>query len=175
MYLDVLSDKFIIQTINVCITFLYLAAFYLSTKNWRGSPSVFILSSVLFVNFFIANNSLYGLLFEERDIPTEVYYLNWLREDAISIIVTILGHLVLRVKIQKITAYALWILLINSILYAAMHIDIVVLNNRTEPWWLWSIYSVVVNTVEFLIAALIIFYQLCTNKLESKKGCEYGI
>ncbi|PCH95371.1 MAG: hypothetical protein COB83_09015 [Gammaproteobacteria bacterium] len=175
MYLDVLSDKLTIQTLSVCITFLYLAAFYLSAKNWRGSPSVFILASILFVNFFIANNSLYGLLFEERDIPTEVYYLNWLRDDAISIIITILGHLILRVKIQKITACALWILVINTVLYAAMHIDIVVLNNRTEPWWLWSIYSVVVNSVEFLIAALIIFYQLYTNNMESKQGSEYGI
>ncbi len=168
MYLDVLSDKLTIQTLSFCITFLYLTAFYLSAKNWRCSPSVFILASILFVNFFIANNSLYSLLFEERDIPTEIYYLNWLRDDAISIIITILGHLILRVKIQTITAFALWVLVINTILYAAMHIDIVVLNNRTEPWWLWSIYSVVVNVVEFLVAALIIAYQLFTNNMKKQ-------
>ena len=175
MYFDVLSDQFIIQTISICITFLYLAAFILSAKNWRVSPSVFILSSILFVNFFVANNNLYGLLFEERDIPTEVYYLNWLRDDAISIIITILGHLILRVKVQTIVAVSMWILLINTVLYAAMHIDIVLLDNRTEPWWLWSIYSLVINTVEFLIATLIIIYQLNINDKDCPQRSEYGI
>lgn len=175
MYLDVLIDKYILQMISVIITLLFLVAFVLSAKNWRGSMSVFILSFVLLVNFFISNNSLIAMLIGERDIPTEVYYLNWLRDDAIAIIITIIVHLIVRVKIQKTTAFALQLLLINSAMYAAMHIDIVVLNNRTEPWWLWSIYSVVVNSVEFLIAALIIFYQLYTNNMESKQGSEYGI
>lgn len=175
MYLDVLADKLTVQTLSFVITFMYLAAFILSAKNWRVSPSVFLLACILFVNFFIANNSLYGLLFEERDIPTEVYYLNWLRDDVLSIIITIIGHLILRVKIQKITVFALWILFINTVMYAALHIDIVVLNNRTEPWWLWSIYSVVVNSVEFLVAALIIAFQLFANNMKNEQRSGYGI
>ncbi|MDO6426194.1 hypothetical protein Q4489_04180 [Thalassotalea sp. 1_MG-2023] len=175
MYLDLITDKITIQALSVVITFLYLVAFILSAKNWRSSPSVFLLSCILFVNFFIANNSLYGLLFEERDIPTEVYYLNWLRDDVISIIATILSHLILRVKVQKITVFALWVLVINTVMYATMHIDIVVLNNRTEPWWLWGIYSVVVNTVEFIVAVLIIAFQLLTNNTKNKQRSDYGI
>lgn len=114
------------------------------------------------------------MLTSER-LLAEVYYLNWLRDDAIAIIMTIAGHLILRVKVQKITALALWLLVINSTMYAAMHIDIVILNNRTEPWWLWSIYSVVVNLVEFSITTLIIVYQFYMNKMEIEPRNEYGI
>lgn len=174
MYFDVLADKYLAHTINGVITLLFLAAFVLSAKNWRGSLSVFILSSILFANFFISNNALAVMLIGEKVIPAEVYYLNWLRDDAFGIIITIIAHLIFRVKIQKITALALWLLVINSSMYAAMHIDIVVLNNRTEPWWLWNIYSIVVNLVEFSIATLIIVYQLYIHKMEIEPRTEYG-
>lgn len=174
MYFEVLADKNLGQILDVIVTLLFLVAFFLSAKNWRSSPSVFILSTILFVSFFISHNALVSMLTSEK-LLAEVYYLNWLRDDAIAIIMTIAGHLILRVKVQKITALALWLLVINSATYAAMHIDIVILNNRTEPWWLWNIYSVVVNLVEFSITTLIIVYQLYMNKMEREPRNEYGI
>jgi|GEM_PF-2017275 len=165
MLIDILSQPNIATGISIFTMLCFAAAFLLAYKNWRSNSSVFIVSSVLFVNFVIANNALFNLL-TNSSTPDQNFYLRWIQYDAISIVAIIAIHLILRVKNSTTAKAAMWLLLSNSIYYAAMHIDIILLGNR-EPWLLWTLYTPVVHLVEVAIAATLI-YSTVTNHFHNQ-------
>ena len=150
MFIDILSQPFEATSLSVASKVCFAVVFLLAAKNWRHNPSVFIISSILFVNFVLANNVLVELLSEPSQ-PDENFYLRWVTYDALSIVSVILWHLVLRVKIEKITKVSMWLLLGNTIYYLAMHLDIIVNGNR-EPWLLWTLYTPTIHLVELVVA-----------------------
>ena len=156
LILDALEQPNVAATISVFIMLSFAVALYLSYKNWKENPSVFIISATLFVNFFIANNALYEFLVESK--PDIDFYLRWVQYDSITIIATIVAHYICKVKHHKITSMLMYFLSVNICMYLALHIDIIENGNR-EPWWLWTLYTPVVNCVELVIAFSIIIYS----------------
>jgi hypothetical protein len=150
MFIDILSHPYVAMTISLIVMFSFVIAFLFSCKNWRNYPSVFIVSSILFVNFVLANNALYALL-ADSSIPDMDFYLRWVKYDAISIITIISLHLIFRVKVSTVAKVTMWLLLCNTAYYFAMHVDIMVNGNR-EPWLLWSLYTPTVHIIELSIA-----------------------
>lgn len=70
-------------------------------------------------------------------------------------------------KRREITAalyYCIFGLAFNAILHCSMFIDIVIQGNR-EPWWLWSAYSIGINTSDVVMIFVLIvnrdFLGLC--------------
>lgn len=141
----------------------FVVAFYLCYKNWRHSPSIFIVAAVLFVNFVLANNVLFDLLKNSSE-PDYNFYLRWVQYDAISIISIIMLHLIFGVKSTVTTRVVMWLLFTNTLYYLAMHVDIIVNGNR-EPWWLWTLYTPTVHIIELIISlALIATSTISINK-----------
>ncbi len=54
---------------------------------------------------------------------------------------------------KRISTYLLFGLSINSILFLAMHIDVFVRGNY-EPWWFWSVYTVVINMMDIIMVGI---------------------
>lgn len=153
-FLDALSKPEITATISVLIMLSFALAFYFSYQNNKSNPSVFIISAALFINFVIANNALYEFLAERK--PDVDYYLRWVQYDSLTIIGSVIAHYIFKVKHHKLTSILMYLLLVNICMYMAVHIDIIEHGNR-EPWWLWTLYTPVINSVEIVIAFLIIF------------------
>lgn len=157
MFYKLLSHPDIGQYISIFITICFVVAFCLAYKNWRSNPSVFITSAILFLNFAVANNALYEFL-AATEPDYENYYLNWVGYNALSIVAIITIHLLARIKHDKISVVAMYLLLINVIMYMAMHIDIIIQGNR-QPWLLWSLYGPTVNLSEISTAILLSIYS----------------
>jgi hypothetical protein len=166
-FVDAVEQPNIAAALSIFIMLLFVAAFYFAYKNYNDSPSIFIISAALFVNFFIANNALYEFLTESKS--DEYFYLRWVQYDAITVIGAIVGHYMCKVRHHKITSTIMYLLFINIGMYLALHVDIVENGNR-EPWWLWSLYTPVVNIVELAIAFIIIIYS--TKSLNRTQAAE---
>ncbi|MBQ4799609.1 hypothetical protein J8L73_10800 [Pseudoalteromonas sp. MMG006] len=54
---------------------------------------------------------------------------------------------------KRISTYLLFGLSINSLLFLAMHIDVFVRGNY-EPWWFWSLYTVVINIMDIIMVSI---------------------
>jgi len=54
---------------------------------------------------------------------------------------------------KRISTYLLVGLSINSLLFLAMHIDVFVRGNY-EPWWFWSVYTVVINMMDIIMVSI---------------------
>ncbi|KPZ58899.1 hypothetical protein [Pseudoalteromonas sp. P1-7a] len=55
---------------------------------------------------------------------------------------------------KRISTYLLFGLSINSLLFLAMHIDVFVRGNY-EPWWFWSVYTVVINMMDIIMVSIL--------------------
>ncbi len=167
MYLEFLSQANIVMAISIVIMLAFIVALFFAYKNYCNNVSVFITSSVLVANFVIANNVVYEMLAITAPAGPD-FYLRWVQYNALSIIAIIAIHLALGVKHHKISLVTMYLLLINVIMYLAMHIDIILNGNRT-PWLLWYVYTPVVNITEISIAVMIIVYSAFHNALWFKK------
>ena len=165
MFIDILSQPEVATIISLIVMFSFVIAFLFAYKNWRKYPSVFIVSSVLFVNFILANNALYVLL-AGSSAPDMDFYLRWVKYDAISIITIIALHLIFRVKVSLVAKVTMWLLLCNTVYYLAMHVDIMLIGNR-ESWLLWTLYTPTVHMVELVIAIGLI-WQTARNTFFNK-------
>jgi hypothetical protein len=157
MYIDLLLQPNVAAAINIFIMVMFVFAFLLAYKNWRESPSVFIVASVLLVDFVLANNALYDFLTTPKQ-PDYDFYLRWVQYDSLSVIAILLVHLTLRIKRHKVTVISMWLLITNVAIYLSMHVDIMV-NGNIEPWWLWTIYTPVVHLNELIIAVTMAIYS----------------
>ncbi|MDC9500261.1 hypothetical protein [Pseudoalteromonas sp. Angola-18] len=54
---------------------------------------------------------------------------------------------------KHMSTYLLFGLSINSLLFLAMHIDVFVRGNY-EPWWFWSVYTVVINMMDIIMVGI---------------------
>lgn len=82
-------------------------------------------------------------------------YFNWLIYDLITIMVLIVWFIYIKKHHFVVLYYILIGLGVNSFLMMVTHFDIYILNNR-EQWWLWSVYSYGVNTVDLLMIMVLI-------------------
>lgn len=168
MFLNFFEHANIVGAISVTIMFAFILAMFFAYKNYKNNASVFITSAVLVLNFVIANNVVYEML-ELTTAAGPDFYLKWVQYNALSIIAIVAIHLALGVKHHKISLVTMYLLLINVIMYLSMHIDIILNGNRT-PWWLWSLYTPVVNLTEISIAVIIIVYSVFHQSVWFKKA-----
>ena len=150
MYFDLLNNPDTVKLIDFLVMLGFIGVFVLSYKNWRVNPSVFICGIILFSCFVVANNTFEYFWLTDNTQPDYNFYLRWLEYDVLAIISIITVHLVTRVKLHKATFAIMYLLAINTITYLAMHIDIMVLENR-ESWWLWTWYTPSTLLVELSI------------------------
>lgn len=115
----------------------------------KNEPSLIVTSGAVFISYFISDH--YYNFSTTRD-----FYLEYFTYDWATITFICLCHLIFRVQHHKASVYIYIGLLLNSLLFLAMHVDIVVRGN-SETWWLWKLYSLGVNVLDFImICALII-------------------
>lgn len=153
------SDVDVVEVIDLIITSSFLIAFLLSMKNWREHPSVFIVSAIFVINYVIAANIFQVLVDTGGTMDVNYYYLRWIKYDSLTVIAIIITHLVLRVKHSHAASLAMYLLMVNVFLYLAMHIDIAKQGNK-EPWWLWDLYTPLINTVALSISSILIVSSL---------------
>ncbi|MEO2267146.1 hypothetical protein V1358_07530 [Pseudoalteromonas sp. YIC-656] len=105
-------------------------------------------SVVMFTSYFISDS------FHDLFISFEVY-LKWFIYDLATLAMIIPVIWQRRTKVSPGVWYVIIGLSINSFLLLMMHVDTVVLNN-SEPWWLWSVYSIGVNTSDLTMIVVLI-------------------
>lgn len=94
----------------------------------------------------------------------ENVYLDWILFDFITIsIILILLNLCLKAPLASY--YIISGLLINSLLTFFIYYDLFVRDNIVE-WWLWSVYSIGVNSIDVL---MIISLIINTNTLKENQ------
>ena len=162
MFIDILEQPEVAFMIDLVTMLGFIIALVFAYKNCRDNPSVFILASILVANFVIANNALYSMILGPSE-PDGNYYLRWVQYDSLTIIATIVIHLITRIEHHKLTKTAMYLLMVNIAVYMSMHIDIIVNGNR-EPWMLWTLYTPIVHLIELSISASIIGYFLYSKK-----------
>jgi hypothetical protein len=137
----------------------------MSYKNWRVNSSIFILASIQLANVTFASNVFSEYVLHLDEAPIKYFYLNMIRDDLITIIVIMFIHFILKVAVQKSTITIMVILLLNTLMYAYMHIDIVILQHKEAPWIWWDyFYTVFINTIEVFVASTIVIYGFVSKK-----------
>lgn len=152
MYFDLSSLGLHFDTIIVLgmlMAFLLNLFFYVSELN--QDKSLVITSFFMAVSYFSSNH------FIELESSNTNLYIEWFVYDLVTLIFIVVSHRFLS-KTSIAAKYIYVGLIINSVLYALIHIDLIVLWNR-EVWWFWTFYSIGVNVVDFLMIVALI-----TNK-----------
>ena len=152
MYFDLSSLGLHFDTIIVLgmlLAFLLNLFFYVSELN--QDKSLVITSFLMALSYFCSNH------FIILENSNENLYIEWFTYDLVTLILIFFAHSVINLT-STATRYIYVGLIINSILYALIHIDLMVLWNR-EAWWFWTFYSFGVNVVDFLMIVALI-----TNK-----------
>ena len=152
MYFDLSSLGLHFDTIIVLgmlMAFLLNLFFYVSELN--QDKSLVITSFFMAVSYFSSNH------FIELESSNTNLYIEWFVYDLVTLIFILVSHRFLS-KTSTAAKYIYAGLIINSLLYALIHIDLIVLWNR-EVWWFWTFYSIGVNVVDFLMIVALI-----TNK-----------
>ncbi len=152
MYFDLSSLGLHFDTIIVLgmlLAFLLNLFFYVSELN--QDKSLVITSFLMALSYFCSNH------FIILENANENLYIKWFTYDLVTLIFIFVAHRVVNLT-STATKYIYAGLMINSILYALIHIDLMVLWNR-EAWWFWTFYSFSVNVVDFLMIVALI-----TNK-----------
>ena len=117
--------------------------------GFKDSYSIIVSALVVFMSYFFSDQVF------EFDTTTRVY-LQWMYQDILTIFAILTLHLTFKIKHHRATFYIYTGLLISGLLFFSMWIDIQVLANQ-DPWFLWSLYSIGVNTVDYvMIIALIV-------------------
>jgi hypothetical protein len=175
MLLDSIANIELAKYLNYFIVILYLSGFLISYKNWNLQPSVFIFTAFQMANITFASN-IFNEFIQPKEIIVEVFYLDMMRDDLLTMLAIIVTHFILRVKIHKTVSAAIFLLLLNSVLYLFMHIDIVILEHKSAPWVWWDdFYTYFINSNEMLVAFIIIVFSFSVRKKQSLKRCSNGI
>jgi len=168
MYFDLSSLGLHFDTIIVLgmlLAFLLNLFFYVSDLN--KNKSLVVTSFLMALSYFCSNH------FISLENTNENIYIEWFTYDLVTLLGIFFFHRFIS-NISTATKYIYAGLTINSVLYALIHIDLMVLWNR-EVWWFWTFYSFSINVVDFLmIVALItnkdyLFISEIKNKIFIKK------
>ncbi len=176
MLLESIENIELAITINNVIIVLFLLGLLISYKNRLINPSVFIFSAIQLANVTFASNVFNDFVLHIKESTVETFYLNMVRDDLFTIIAIVFIHFILKVKINQITTIAISILLLNSVMYMFMHVDIVVLQHKIAPWPWWDdFYTAFINFSELLVAGIVIVYGYASTKKTTLKRCHNGI
>ena len=164
------------QYINGSLIVLFLWGLLLSYKNRQVEPSLFIFAALELANITFGSNVFNGFANDLTSASAKTYYLNTIRDDLFTILSIMVLHFWFKVNVSKITMIAISVLLLNSALYAFMHIDIVLLQHKVAPWPWWdSFYTTAINTNEYVVSGIVIIYGYVANRKSTLEGYSDGV
>ena len=102
---------------------------------------------------YLAMIMLSSYLLSDFTLVFQNAYLNWISFDIVTILIIFLAQKVLSFQSSVAKNYIVSGLLINACLTYAIYVDLYI-NWNSEPWWLWSLYSMGVNIVDFVMIAI---------------------
>ena len=127
-------------------------------------------SFIMFLSYFTSDD-----LFNLFALPE--IYITWFIYDVVTLGLIAIFYAYFRCNPSVGVKYLYLGLSLNSFLFLAMHIDIVITGNK-ERWILWDLYSIGVNLIDFMmIFALILdkdylgifrFYKFITSPIRKK-------
>jgi hypothetical protein len=139
--------------------------------GFKQGYSLIIASSVMFVSYFLTDHFV--------DLGSDGrLYLNWALLDVFTLLAIIAFHVILKIKHHRAVYYVVIGLVVNSILFYGIYLDLWVYENTTE-WWFWSFYSMGVNVMDYMMVislvigkdwlGLVRFGRFIRNKATVKK------
>ncbi|TMO48218.1 hypothetical protein [Pseudoalteromonas ruthenica] len=106
-------------------------------------------SSVMAISYVVSDH--FYDFFSGADV-----YLTWVVYDLVTLGLILPALFLGRKRVCAGVVYVLIGLVVNSILYLSIHWDLNIRGN-TEPWWLWTFYSMGINLSDLtMIVALIV-------------------
>jgi hypothetical protein len=135
-------DLFLADYIDAFIQWGFLMALlytFVSSINTANKLLVY-LASIMFFSYLIGD---FLLVFKNA-------YLNWIFFDFATILIIFLALKVSSFQSSVAKNYIVSGLIINACLTYAIYVDLYI-NWNSEPWWLWSLYSMGVNVVDLLM------------------------
>ncbi|PAJ72120.1 hypothetical protein CJF42_22885 [Pseudoalteromonas sp. NBT06-2] len=140
-------------TLAALVVWGFLMAFLFNVLLKVAAPKkenlILVSSFIMFLSYFISDD--FFNLFALPEI-----YITWFVYDLVTLCLIFGFAYILKEKIPSSIKYIIVGLIINSLLFLAMHIDIVI-NRNQERWLLWDIYTVGVNLVDFIMIIALIF------------------
>jgi len=140
-------DLFLAEYIGAFIQWGFLMAMlftFVSSINTSNNSLVY-LATIMLSSYLLSD---FTLVFQNA-------YLNWIFFDIATILIIFLAQKVLSFQSPVAKNYIVSGLLINACLTYAIYIDLYI-NWNSEPWWLWSLYSMGVNVVDLLMIIAIL-------------------
>ena len=135
-------DLFLAEYIGAFIQWGFLMAMlftFVSSIN-TANKSLVYLATIMLSSYLLSD---FTLVFQNA-------YLNWISFDIATILIIFLAQKVLSFQSPIAKNYIVSGLLINACLTYAIYVDLYI-NWNSEPWWLWSLYSMGVNIVDLLM------------------------
>ena len=135
-------DLFLADYIDAFIQWGFLMALlytFVSSINTANKLLVY-LASIMFFSYFIGD---FLLVFKN-------VYLNWIFFDFATVCIIFIITKASSSESDVAKNYIVSGLLINACLTYAIYIDLYI-NWNSDPWWLWSLYSMGVNVVDLLM------------------------
>jgi len=108
-----------------------------------------LLTSVLmFLSYFISDH------FNTFTATSKIYFI-WFLYDISTVLIVFIILRFMKGKISPGIMYVYIGLIINSILFLSMYLDIHIYQNKTY-WWLWGLYSTGINLIDFMMVFALI-------------------
>ena len=153
-------DLFLADYIDAFIQWGFLMALlytFVSSINTANKLLVY-LASIMFFSYLLSD-----FLYIFKNV-----YLNWIFFDFATILIIFLALQVSSFQSSVAKNYIVSGLIINACLTYAIYVDLYI-NWNSEPWWLWSLYSMGVNIID-LIMIIAIFINKDFLGLMKLKG-----
>jgi len=153
-------DLFLADYIDAFIQWGFLMAMLYTLVSSINSPnkSLVYLATIMFFSYLLSD-----FLYIFQNV-----YLNWIFFDFATILIIFIALKVSSFQSSVAKNYIVSGLLINACLTYAIYIDLYI-NWNSEPWWLWSLYSMGVNIID-LIMIIAIFINKDFLGLMKLKG-----
>lgn len=153
-------DLFLADYIDAFIQWGFLMAMLyalVSSINTLNKSLVY-LATIMFFSYLLSD---FLYIFQNA-------YLNWIFFDFATILIIFLALQVSSFQSSVAKNYIVSGLIINACLTYAIYVDLYI-NWNSEPWWLWSLYSMGVNIID-LIMIIAIFINKDFLGLMKLKG-----
>ena len=135
-------DLFLADYIDAFIQWGFLMAMLYTLVSSINTPnkSLVYLATIMFFSYLLSD---FLYIFQNA-------YLNWIFFDFATILIIFLALQVSSFQSSVAKNYIVSGLIINACLTYAIYVDLYI-NWNSEPWWLWSLYSMGVNVVDLLM------------------------
>lgn len=135
-------DLFLADYIDAFIQWGFLMAILYTLVSSINTPnkSLVYLATIMFFSYLLSD-----FLYIFQNV-----YLNWIFFDFATILIIFLALQVSSFQSSVAKNYIVSGLIINACLTYSIYIDLYI-NWNSDPWWLWSLYSMGVNIIDLLM------------------------